>query len=158
VRRGGGTRDNRPVGSLGLIAAALVGCYAAFVLLLLLAGRRVEARAVAGFVPDCVVLFRRLIADPAVPRRRKLVLAGMVVYLASPIDLVPDFLPGIGQLDDAILVALVLRYVLRAGGGGLLSEHWPGPANSLELLERLAGTATRRSARPRPAGDGRADA
>jgi uncharacterized membrane protein YkvA (DUF1232 family) len=144
--------------SLALIAAVLLACYAAFVLLLVAAGRRVEARAVAGFVPDCLVLFRRLVGDPAVPRRRKLVLAAMVVYLASPIDLVPDFLPGIGQLDDAILVALVLRYVLRAGGGELLSEHWPGPANSLQLLERLTGTATRRSARPRPAGDWRAGA
>jgi uncharacterized membrane protein YkvA (DUF1232 family) len=131
------------VGSLGLIVAAMLAAYAAFVLLLVLAGRRVQARAVAGFVPDCLVLFRRLIADPAVPRRRKLVLGAMVVYLATPIDLVPDFLPGIGQLDDAILVALVLRYVLRAGGGGLLSEHWPGPASSLGLLERLSGTATR---------------
>jgi uncharacterized membrane protein YkvA (DUF1232 family) len=146
------------VGSVVLIAAVLLGCYAGFVLLLLVAGRRVQARAVAGFVPDCLVLFRRLIADPAVPRRRKLVLAAMVVYLASPIDLVPDFLPGIGHLDDAILVALVLRYVLRAGGGELLSEHWRGPANSLQLLERLTGTATRQSARPRPAGERRAGA
>jgi uncharacterized membrane protein YkvA (DUF1232 family) len=131
------------VSSVVLIFAAMLAAYAAFVLLLVVAGRRVQARAVAGFVPDCLVLFRRLIADPAVARRRKLVLGAMVVYLATPIDLVPDFLPGIGQLDDAILVALVLRYVLRAGGGGLLSQHWPGPANSLALLERLSGTATR---------------
>jgi uncharacterized membrane protein YkvA (DUF1232 family) len=146
------------VSPIVLILVALLGVYAAVVVALMLAGRRVQARAVAGFVPDCLVLFRRLIGDPRVPRRRKLVLGAMVVYLASPIDLVPDFLPGIGQLDDAILVALVLRYVLRAGGGGLLSEHWPGPDSSLALLERMTGASTPPRARPPRAEDGRADA
>ena len=101
--------------------------YAGLVLALWVSGRRVEARAIGGFVPDCIVLFRRLIADPRVPARRKAALACLVAYLVSPIDLIPDFLPGIGQLDDAIAVAIVLRYVLRSGGASLLEEHWPGP-------------------------------
>jgi uncharacterized membrane protein YkvA (DUF1232 family) len=54
-----------------------------------------------------------------------------------PIDLVPDFIPVAGQLDDALLVALVLRAVLRAGGEELLEEHWGGPQRSLELVRRL---------------------
>jgi uncharacterized membrane protein YkvA (DUF1232 family) len=112
--------------------------YAGAVLALVRAGRRGEARALAGFVPDCVVLFRRLIADPRVPRSRKLMLAGLVVYLASPIDLVPDFIPVAGQLDDAILVALVLRIVVRGSGESLVSEHWPGPQQSLSVIRRLA--------------------
>jgi uncharacterized membrane protein YkvA (DUF1232 family) len=119
------------------LAVVLVS-YAALVAGLALAGRRAEAQAVARFVPDCAVLFKRLLSDPRVPRGRKLALGALVLYLASPIDLVPDFLPGIGQLDDAILVALVLRYVLRSDGPAVLREHWPGPASSLAAVERLA--------------------
>jgi uncharacterized membrane protein YkvA (DUF1232 family) len=120
--------------------------YVGLVLALVLAGRRGDARALAGLVPDCVVLFRRLIGDPRVPRSRKLLLAGLVAYLASPIDLVPDFIPVAGQLDDAIVVALVLRIVLRGSGEDLVSEHWPGPPQSLAVIRRLAYGRTSRTA------------
>jgi uncharacterized membrane protein YkvA (DUF1232 family) len=112
--------------------------YGALVAWLLIAGRRQDARALAGFVPDCVSLFRRLLADRRIPRRKRLLLAALIGYLALPLDLVPDFIPVAGQLDDAVLVALVLRSVLRAGGPQLLEEHWPGPPSSLEVLTRLA--------------------
>ena len=72
------------------------------------------------------------------PRRRKLLLGLLVAYLAMPFDLVPDFIPIAGQLDDAILVALVLRTILRSGGQARLREHWPGPAQSRLLVQRLA--------------------
>jgi uncharacterized membrane protein YkvA (DUF1232 family) len=122
---------------------ALAG-YVAFVIVLILAGRRSDARALAGFIPDCLVLFRCLLGDDRVPRRRKLLLTAMVGYLAMPIDLVPDFIPIAGQLDDAIIVALVLRSILRAGGPKLLHEHWPGPPSSLNAISRLAyGTCHR---------------
>jgi uncharacterized membrane protein YkvA (DUF1232 family) len=104
---------------------------------LVLAGRREDARAVARFLPDCIVLVRRLLGDPAVPRTSKLLLGGLAAYLASPIDLVPDFVPVAGQLDDALLVALVLRAVFRRSGAEKLREHWPGPERSLALLLRL---------------------
>ena len=94
-----------------------------------------------GFVADCAVLFKRLAADPRVPRRQKAALVALGAYLAMPFDLVPDFIPVAGQLDDAILVALVLRRVTRAGGSRLVSEHWPGPSSSLALVLRLAGLA-----------------
>ena len=112
--------------------------YGLFIWWLLIAGRREDARALAGFIPDCLMLFRRLLADERVPRRRKLVLVAMIAYLAMPFDLVPDFIPVAGQLDDAILVAVVLRSVLRAGGPNLLREHWPGPPSSLNVMLRLA--------------------
>jgi uncharacterized membrane protein YkvA (DUF1232 family) len=122
-----------------LVSAAIVlVVYAAFVRWLLVAGRRQEARALAGFIPDCLILFRRLLGDDRVPRRRKLLLAGLIGYLAMPFDLVPDFIPVAGQLDDAIIAALALRAVLRAGGRDLLREHWPGPSTSLNALIRLA--------------------
>jgi uncharacterized membrane protein YkvA (DUF1232 family) len=121
--------------------AALVLMYAAFVLGLIIAGRRTDARAWAAFIPDCLVLFKRLIGDPRVPRARKLLLGALVGYLAMPIDLVPDFIPIAGQLDDAIVVGLVLRSVLRAAGEAPIREHWPGPDSGLRLIMRVAGTA-----------------
>jgi len=120
---------------------AVVLLYALFVAALAIVGRGAAARAVAGFVPDCVVLFRRLLGDERVPRRKKVVLAALVPYLAMPIDLVPDFIPVAGYLDDAVLVAIALRYVLRGGGVGLIEEHWPGPPASLAVVLRLAGYA-----------------
>jgi uncharacterized membrane protein YkvA (DUF1232 family) len=129
-------------------AGATVLLYVAFVVLLVVSGRKEHARAVAGLVPDCVVLCSRLLRDPRVPRRQKLLLAALVPYLALPFDLIPDFIPVAGQLDDAVLVIFVLRRVLRAGGPELLREHWPGPAASLELLLRLTGM------RGSPAGTG----
>ena len=121
-----------------LVAAALAAVYAGGILLLLALGRRGDARALAGFIPDCLVLLRRLLADERVPRRRKLVLVLLVGYLAMPIDLVPDFVPVVGQLDDVIVAALALRYALRGGSASLLSEHWPGPDRSLEIVIRAA--------------------
>jgi uncharacterized membrane protein YkvA (DUF1232 family) len=127
---------------LMLVGVALLALlYVLFVGGLILAGRWRAARAVAGFVPDCLLLFRRLVGDPRVPRRKKIVLAALVPYLAMPIDLVPDFIPVAGYLDDAVLVALVLRYVLRGGGAGLIEEHWSGPPASLAVILRLAGYA-----------------
>jgi uncharacterized membrane protein YkvA (DUF1232 family) len=121
---------------VGIAVIAVV--YAAFVVALVLAGRRGDARALATFIPDCIVLVTRLSRDPRVPRRRKLLLLALVGYLALPIDLVPDFIPVAGQLDDAIIVALVLRSLVRAGGEEVIRELWPGPDESLALILRLA--------------------
>lgn len=118
---------------LGVVAAVWV----AFVAWLAATGKREDARALATFIPDCVVLVTRLARDPRVPRRRKLLLLGLIGYLALPFDLVPDFIPVAGQLDDAIIVALVLRHVVRAGGEPLIRELWAGPDRSLDLLLRL---------------------
>jgi uncharacterized membrane protein YkvA (DUF1232 family) len=117
--------------------------YAGFVAMLVVVGRREEARALAGFVPDCAVLTGRLLRDRRVPRRHKLLLAGLLAYLAFPFDLVPDFIPVAGQLDDVLVTALVLRAFLRAGGAGPAREHWPGPRQSLDLVLRLSGNGMR---------------
>jgi uncharacterized membrane protein YkvA (DUF1232 family) len=117
---------------------ALLLVYGALVLALVLAGRRESARALAAFIPDCVLLCSRLVRDPRVPRRKKLLLIGLVGYLALPFDLVPDFIPIAGQLDDVIVVALVLRSLLRGGGEALVRAHWPGPDSTLSLVLKLA--------------------
>jgi uncharacterized membrane protein YkvA (DUF1232 family) len=122
---------------VGFAALALV--YAAFVAVLVLVGRRGQARALATFIPDCIVLVSRLARDARVPRRRKLLLVLLVGYLALPFDLVPDFIPVAGQFDDAIIVALVLRSFIRSGDQDLIHELWPGPDESLALILRLAG-------------------
>jgi uncharacterized membrane protein YkvA (DUF1232 family) len=115
-------------------------------------GRRGDARAFATFVPDCIVLVTRMARNPRVPRRRKLVLVALVAYLGLPFDLVPDFIPVAGQLDDAILVALVLRRFVRTGGEPMIRELWPGPEQTLTMILRLVGTTPRSEPqRPGPA-------
>ena len=121
---------------LGLAITLLV--WASCVAALVVAGRGSDAKALARFVPDCLLLFHRLLRDERVPRGRKLVLLALVGYLASPVDLIPDFVPVAGQLDDAIVVAVALRFVLRSAGMALVSEHWPGPPQSLSAMLRLA--------------------
>jgi len=117
-----------------LIAAGVLIVYAAFVVTLIVAGHRPSMRDLARFIPDCIVLVSRLLRDPRVPRRHKLMLGALVGYLAFPFDLVPDFIPVAGHLDDVLVVALTLRAVLKGTRGELLREHWPGPTSSLALL------------------------
>src|SRR5215471_4046678 len=108
---------------VALVWLALVGG-------LFLVGRREDARALATFIPDCIVLVTRLLRDERVPLRRKLLLVAVGGYLALPFDLIPDFIPVAGQLDDVLVVAFVLRRFLRTGGDQLVREHWPGPERS----------------------------
>jgi uncharacterized membrane protein YkvA (DUF1232 family) len=125
------------------LALAAVVVYGLFVAGLVLAGRRTDARALAGFVPDCIVLFQRLLGDPRMPRRYRALVVALLGYLAFPFDVVPDFIPVAGQLDDAVVVALALRVILRGAGFEMIEEHWPGPRSSLSLILRLAGRPAR---------------
>ena len=102
-------------------------------------GDVIVTSSVAGFVPDCIVLFRHVLCDARTPRLHRALVVALLGYLALPFDLVPDFIPIAGQLDDAIVMAIVLRTVLRSTGKELLEEHWPGPRASLDVLVRLAG-------------------
>jgi uncharacterized membrane protein YkvA (DUF1232 family) len=131
----------------GLLLIA-VAFYLVGVAALIAAGRREDARALAGFIPDCIVLVSRLARDSRIPRARRAVLFIVLGYLALPIDLVPDFLPGIGQLDDAVLLGLALRLVAHGGSTQLVREAWPGPEASLTLVLRAAGLETNGAATP----------
>jgi uncharacterized membrane protein YkvA (DUF1232 family) len=117
----------------------MLAAYLLVVLGFIAAGRRTDARALAGFMPDCVILFTRLLRDPRVPRGSKVLVAALVPYLALPFDLIPDFIPVAGQADDAILVALVLRVLVRHTSAEVLRELWPGPDRTLFVILRLAG-------------------
>lgn len=119
------------------IALAL---YGAFIGVLVLLGRREEARAWAALVPHALILTRRLLRDPRVSRLDKALLWLLLGYIVSPIDIVPDFIPVAGVLDDAVIVALVLRWLLRRTDRAVIAQHWPGPERSLRLVLRLAGS------------------
>ena len=123
--------------ALLLAVALMVGTWALLVLL----ARRLPPgllRDLAGFVPDCVTTVRRLRGDPRVPRRAKVVVAVAGLWLLSPIDLLPEFLPVIGPLDDVVVVALALRYAARQVPREVLAAAWPGEPR---LLERLLGSS-----------------
>jgi uncharacterized membrane protein YkvA (DUF1232 family) len=126
----------------------VVGVYVVAIAALIAGGRREDARALAGFIPDCLVLVSRLARDRRISRPRRVILFGVLGYLALPIDLVPDFLPGIGQLDDAVVLGLALRLIVRGGGTELVREAWPGPEASLTLVLRAAGLETNGAATP----------
>jgi uncharacterized membrane protein YkvA (DUF1232 family) len=99
-----------------------------------LLGRRGDAGEVARFIPDCIVLLKRLVGDPRVPKRAKIAVALLVPYLALPFDLVPDFIPVVGQLDDAIFVTAVVAYVARTAGRNVVEERWPGSDRGLRIV------------------------
>jgi uncharacterized membrane protein YkvA (DUF1232 family) len=139
--------ENVPFWPWGLLLF-IVGCYVVGIAALIAAGRREDARALAGFIPDCVVLVSRLARDRRISRPRRAALFIVLGYLALPIDLVPDFLPGIGQLDDAVVLALALRLIVHGGGTELVREAWPGPQASLTIVLRAAGLETNGAATP----------
>jgi len=125
-----------PAWAWGLVV--LVVLYAALLAALYLAGRRARVRALARLIPDCLILVQRLARDRRVSRPWRWMLAGLLLYLALPFDLVPDFMPVVGQFDDALLVILVLRGVLRSAGPVVVAEHWLGSQSALALLNRVA--------------------
>jgi len=124
-----------------LALIVLVAIYAMAVLALILAGRGVAARELALLLPNLILLFKDLLKDPRVPRGPKVVLAIGIVWLVSPIDLLPEFLPVLGPLDDAVVAALVLRHLVHRAGAGVVREHWRGAPDTLELILRGAGAA-----------------
>jgi len=123
---------------LGIALACLIASWG----VLLLLARRLPPgilRDLAAFIPDCVTTVRRLRNDPRVPRRAKIAVVIAGLWVASPIDLIPEFLPIIGPLDDIVVVALALRYAGRHVPRDVLLAAWPGEPR---LIERLLGPAS----------------
>jgi uncharacterized membrane protein YkvA (DUF1232 family) len=122
------------------IGATILVVVASWALLVLLAKRLPPGimRDLAAFIPDCVTTIRRLRNDPSVPRRAKIAVLVAGVWVASPIDLIPEFVPVIGPLDDIVVVAIALRYAGRRVPRDVLLTAWPGEPH---LIERLLGPA-----------------
>lgn len=89
--------------------------------------------------PDLVRLLTRLARDRTLPRSARVWLGLLLVYLAVPFDVIPDFIPVLGHADDAIIVAVVLRMVVRHAGLEVIGQHWPGTSEGLVVIQRLAG-------------------
>lgn len=119
--------------------AISIGIWAAAVGLLFLFGRKTAARELAAFLPNLIILFKGLAQDPLTPRSSKLLLLVGVVWFASPIDLIPEFVPILGPLDDAVVAALILRHVFKTTPPEVIARHWRG---NPDLLRRLAGRSS----------------
>ncbi len=125
--------------------AIAIGLYVMAIAALILAGRRSAAREVAMILPNLAVLFKGLARDPRVPRSSKALAVFALVWIVSPIDLIPEFIPFLGPLDDAVVAALVLRRLLRTLDRDVVLEHWRGDPKT---IERLIGLFDRTSRTP----------
>lgn len=129
--------------SLGAVAIL----YVLFIVALVLAGRRTAAREVATLLPNLALLFKDLLRDGRVPRRSKALLLVGIAWIASPIDLIPEFIPFLGPLDDAVVTALILRRLVKTAGPHVVEDHWRGdPAT----INRLLGRRRQRSTHEHP--------
>jgi uncharacterized membrane protein YkvA (DUF1232 family) len=124
--------------------AILLAVYAVAVLALIFAGRKVAAKELALLVPNLVLLFKDLLKDPSVPRGPKALLWFGIVWLVSPIDLLPEFVPVVGPLDDAVVAALVLRYLVRRAGEDVVRGHWRGDPATIDRILRATRASGRR--------------
>lgn len=143
--------------TLGGIIGALVLAYLAALVAMLVYARRhpgvLRLRDALRFLPDLLVLLKRILADRAVGLAPRILVVALLLYLVCPVDLVPDFIPVIGYADDVLVVAGVLRLVVRAAGPVPLRRHWPGNEAGLRAIERLAGLPGRPSGPTEAAGD-----
>ena len=124
----------------GLLIAGgvLVGLWLVAGVVLLVIGRKTIARELVTFLPNVIRLFRGLLGDDRVPRSSKILLLLGAFWLASPIDLIPEFLPGVGPLDDAVVAGLVLRHVVKRAGSEVVKDHWHGDPKTIGLMLRAA--------------------
>ena len=130
--------------SPGLVVAIVVGLVAAWALFILILWvvrpRHVGLGELVRLVPDVLRLVRDLLADGTTPLPVRLALAGLLVWLISPIDLIPEFIPVLGPIDDVVVAVLVLRYVGRRLGHEELRRRWRGTAEGFSLLTGIVGS------------------
>jgi uncharacterized membrane protein YkvA (DUF1232 family) len=124
------------------IALSIVALWALLLILFwLVRPKDVPVREVLRIVPDVVRLIRRVIADTNAPLDVRVVLVGLLIWIISPIDLIPEFIPGLGPLDDVIVAVVAMRYVRRRVGVADLQRRWPGTDDGFALLTRVIGTS-----------------
>ena len=125
---------------VGIVAGLAILWVLMLAVLWLLRPKGVPAREVLGVVPDLVRLARSVLTDRAVPLDVRLAVGGAIVWLVSPIDLIPEFIPVLGPLDDVIVTVLALRYVRRRLGSDDLRRRWVGSEDGFTILTKLMGT------------------
>jgi len=108
---------------------------------LVIAGRRTHAKELAMLLPNLLSLLRGMIRDPRVGRFDKFLLIVAVAWVASPIDLIPEFIPVFGPLDDVVVVALILRRLVRRAGPEVVSDHWRGDPETMQKILKLVRAA-----------------
>lgn len=124
---------------IGLAVALLLSWVVLVIALLVMRPRGNLLTEALRLLPDLLRLIPRLAADKSLPRGVRIRLALLVVYLAVPIDLIPDFIPVLGYADDAIIVTWVLRSVVRHAGVDAVRAHWPGTDDGFDAMARLTG-------------------
>jgi uncharacterized membrane protein YkvA (DUF1232 family) len=102
--------------------------------------RTIAVREVLGLVPDVIRLLRSIIGDRSAPLGVRVVLIGLVAWILSPIDLIPEFIPVLGPIDDVVVAVIALRYVRRRLGVENLRARWSGSRDGFEVLLRVIGT------------------
>jgi uncharacterized membrane protein YkvA (DUF1232 family) len=129
--------------NLEVVVAIIVSLLLVWSLLLvvfwLLRPRDVSVRELLGVIPDVLRLLRSLIGDGSVPADVRIVLVGLIAWIVSPIDLIPEFIPGLGPLDDVIVAIVAMRYVRRRVGLEALRDRWVGSEDGFALLSRVIG-------------------
>jgi uncharacterized membrane protein YkvA (DUF1232 family) len=99
----------------------------------------VPTRTVIATIPDLLRLLRSLIADPTVPLHVRVVLVGLLAWIVSPIDLIPEFVPGLGPIDDIVVAVAALRFVRRRVGLAEMRARWKGSAEGFAVVARVVG-------------------
>ncbi|MCU1551929.1 MAG: hypothetical protein JWR36_2489 [Glaciihabitans sp.] len=136
------------------VAGGLLILWAALAVVLLVEQRKhpdgASLRDLLRLAPDVARLLKRLASDRSVPLAVRIMLLALLVYLLSPIDLIPDFIPVLGYADDALVVAIALRFATRRAGTAAIQQHWPGTPEGLAALLRLAGLTEHSPAQTRP--------
>jgi uncharacterized membrane protein YkvA (DUF1232 family) len=121
----------------GLLVAILGTWFLLIVVLWIFRPRDVRLAELVRLVPDVLRLVRNLLLDRSVPGTVRIALLGLLAWLVNPIDLIPEFIPVLGPLDDVVVAILVLRYVRRHLGEGELRRRWPGTTDGYDLLARI---------------------
>jgi Protein of unknown function (DUF1232) len=129
---------------LSPVLAVVVGLVAVWAVLLalfwLLRPQGVPVRELLGIVPDVLRLIRSLVADRSVPLDVRVVLVGLSLWIISPIDLIPEFIPVLGPLDDVVVAVVAMRYVRRRLGAAELRSRWAGSPDGFAMLVRVIGS------------------
>jgi hypothetical protein len=127
--------------TLAVVVASVLAVWAILIgLLWIFRPRDVGLGELLRVIPDLVRLVRGLLGDRTVPRSAKVALVVLLVWLISPIDLIPEFIPVLGPLDDVVVAVLVLRYVRGKVGLEGLRSRWPGTPDGFALLSRIIGS------------------